>query len=125
MPRKTKAELLLERAAEAGSATAAVQLDRMHARRDRERRKPTLTELRAQDRDERREAQSTARGTAVIGPDHREGYAERLLAWMSAVDPDVEEGRWLSQAEDEYRAACAAFDWPEHTIPFDTNQEAA
>ena len=119
------AERLLKRAAENGSATAAVELARVQARKDREKRKPNATQIRAELRDAKRQATSHSRDVSIVGPDQREGYAERLLAYLlrPPADRDLAEEAWLEAAEAEYKAACDAFDWPEHhTITTDQQE---
>ena len=120
MPPKSKAERLLEERAET-SATAAVQLDRLHARRERAKAKPNITQLRAQDRDAQRQATSTSRSTSIVGPEQRDDYAERALAWLMLSDEEQAvnpaEGVWLDAAGEEYRQACEAFPWPDDRSP--------
>lgn len=116
---KSRTQTLLEEAAERGSAVAAVQLDRRDARREREHRKPNATQVRAQVRDEKREAMAHSRDVSATGPEFREGYAARLLAQLSALDPDPVEEAWLNEAQAEYQAACDAFPWPDDRTPRD------
>jgi hypothetical protein len=113
MARKSKAELLLERAAERGSATAAVELSRMHARAERAKRGLNPTQTRAAERDAKKQATAVSRARNVIGPEHREGYAARMLANLLDDDPDPAEAAWLADAEAEYAAAYAVFPWPD------------
>jgi hypothetical protein len=108
MARKTKAELLLERAAEAGSAVAAVQLDRMHARRERERRKPNLTQVRAADRDAKRKAMSDSRSIRLDGPDLPAGGAKRVLDWLAMTDDEQVQHPELTDRVNREHAAWAA-----------------
>jgi hypothetical protein len=105
---KSTAERLLEKAAKNGSATAAVELARVRARKDREKRKPNITQLRAQDRDAKRQATSTSRSTSIVGPDTPEGYAERVLASLLGVDPDPELTAQVDAEREALRAAYAA-----------------
>lgn len=77
---KSRTQALLEQAAEAGSATAAVQLDRRDARRDRANRKPTPTEQRAAERDALRRATSQSRARHVlVDPNHAPTRSAREL----------------------------------------------
>src|ERR1039458_4420310 len=79
MARKSKVELLLERAAENGSATAAVELSKMHARAERVKRGLNPTEKRAAERDAKKQAQSYSRATAIHGPHEPPDFAQRVL----------------------------------------------
>ena len=102
-------ERLLRKAAEGGSAAAAVELARREARKDREKRKPNLTQLRAQDRDELRKATSQSRATSVIGPPQKPGYAERVLEWLASGEPGNSPlGERCEREFQEWRAACDA-----------------
>jgi hypothetical protein len=116
---KSTAERLLEKAAKNGSATAAVELARVEARKAREKRKPNATQVRAELREAKRQATSTSRSTSLVGPDHPQGYTERLLAYLlrPPAEPDVAEEAWLAAAEAEYAAACAAYAWPDDRSP--------
>jgi hypothetical protein len=102
---KSTSERLLEERAKAGSAIAAVELARVLARKDREHRKPNLTQVRAEIRDAAREATSVSRAKTVLGPDTPEGFAERTLAWLLDDDPSPE---FTAQVDAEHEALRAA-----------------
>ena len=106
---------ILKRLAEAGDANAAAKLA-LHARRAKRENK---TQAKRDANEAQRNATKVSRSTSTTGPEFRPGYSERLLAYLlrPPVERDLVEEAWLDVCEDEYRAACDAFDWPDARSP--------
>ena len=108
---------ILRRLAEAGDADAAGKLA-LHARRAKRESK---TQAKRDAVEAQRNATKVSRATSIVGPEQRDNYTERALAWLMLSDEEQAanpaEGTWLDAVGEEYRQACEAFPWPDDRSP--------